>query len=44
MMHFRVKSLTNKLYEAWGDPGYTERIILVAPRSYQVAASIQPRR
>lgn len=24
MTHFRVKSLTNKLYAAWGDPGYTD--------------------
>jgi iron complex outermembrane recepter protein len=44
MTHFRVKSLTNKLYAAWGDPGYTDRIILGAPRSYQVAASVQPRK
>ncbi|MEH2548618.1 hypothetical protein V1283_005263 [Bradyrhizobium sp. AZCC 2262] len=41
MTHFRAKSLTNKLYAAWGDPGYTDRIILGAPRSYQVAASFK---
>ena len=41
MTHFRAKSLTNKLYAAWGDPGYTDRIILGAPRSYYVAASFK---
>ncbi len=38
---FRVKNLTNKLYAAWGDPGYTDQIILGAPRSYEVAASFK---
>lgn len=38
---FRVKNLTNKLYAAWGDPGYTDQIILGAPRSYEVAASFR---
>jgi iron complex outermembrane receptor protein len=38
---FRVKNLTNKLYAAWGDPGYTDQIILGAPRSYEIAASFK---
>ena len=38
---FRVKKLTNKLYAQWGDPGYTDQIILGAPRSYEVAASFK---
>jgi iron complex outermembrane recepter protein len=38
---FRVKNLTNKLYAAWGDPGYTDHVILGAPRSYEVAASFK---
>jgi iron complex outermembrane receptor protein len=38
---FRVKNLTNKLYAAWGDPGYTDQVILGAPRSYEVAASFK---
>jgi iron complex outermembrane receptor protein len=38
---FRVKNLTNRLYAAWGDPGYTDQIILGAPRSYEVAASFK---
>lgn len=38
---FRVRNLTNKLYAAWGDPGYTDQIILGAPRSYEVAASFK---
>jgi iron complex outermembrane receptor protein len=36
-----VRNLTNKLYAAWGDPGYTDQIILGAPRSYEVAASFK---
>ncbi|QOZ67806.1 TonB-dependent receptor [Bradyrhizobium arachidis] len=38
---FRVRNLTNKLYAAWGDPGYTDQIVLGAPRSYEVAASFR---
>ncbi|MFT4119789.1 TonB-dependent receptor [Bradyrhizobium sp.] len=38
---FRVRNLTNKLYAAWGDPGYTDQVILGAPRSYEVAASFK---
>ena len=40
-LSFRVRNLTNKLYAAWGDPGYTDQIILGAPRSYEVAASFK---
>ena len=36
-----AKNLTNKLYASWGDPGYTDQIILGAPRSYEVAASFK---
>jgi iron complex outermembrane receptor protein len=38
---FRVRNLANKLYAAWGDPGYPDQIILGAPRSYQIAASFK---
>ena len=40
-LSFRVRNLTNKQYAAWGDPGYTDQIILGAPRSYEVAASFK---
>ena len=40
-LSFRVRNLTNKLYAAWGDPGYPDQIILGAPRSYEVAASFK---
>jgi iron complex outermembrane receptor protein len=40
-LSFRVRNLTNKLYAAWGDPGYTDQIILGAPRSYEVAAAFK---
>jgi iron complex outermembrane receptor protein len=38
---FRVRNLTNKLYAAWGDPGYPDQIILGAPRSYEAGASFK---
>ncbi|MEI8152833.1 MAG: TonB-dependent receptor plug domain-containing protein [Hyphomicrobiales bacterium] len=38
---FRVRNLTDRLYAAWGDPGYTDQIILGALRSYEVAASFK---
>src|SRR5262249_52729809 len=38
---FRVRNLTNRHYAAWGDPGYTDQIILGAPRSYEIAASFR---
>jgi iron complex outermembrane receptor protein len=38
---FRVRNLTNKLYAAWGDPGYADQVILGAPRSYEIAASFK---
>ena len=40
-LSLRVRNLTNKVYAAWGDPGYTDQIILGAPRSYEVAASFK---
>ena len=38
---FRVRNLTDKRYAQWGDPGYTDQVILGAPRSYEVAASFK---
>ncbi|MBR0698164.1 TonB-dependent siderophore receptor [Bradyrhizobium lablabi] len=38
---FRVKNLTDRRYAAWGDPGYTDQVILGAPRSYELAASFK---
>ncbi len=35
---FRVRNLTDRIYAAWGDPGYPDQIILGAPRSYEVGA------
>jgi len=35
---FRVRNLTDKIYAAWGDPGYPDQIILGSPRSYEVGA------
>jgi iron complex outermembrane receptor protein len=40
-LSFRVKNLTNRIYASWGDPGYTDQILLGAPRSYEVAASFK---
>lgn len=38
---FRVRNLTNKLYAAWGDPGYPDQVILGAPRSYEISAALK---
>ena len=38
---FRVRNLTDRRYAAWGDAGYTDQIILGAPRSYEVSASFK---
>jgi iron complex outermembrane recepter protein len=38
---FRVRNLTDRRYAAWGDPGYTDQVILGAPRSYEVGASFR---
>jgi iron complex outermembrane recepter protein len=40
-LSFRVRNLTDRRYAAWGDPGYTDQIILGAPRSYEAAASFK---
>ena len=40
-LSFRVRNLTDKRYAQWGDPGYTDQVILGAPRSYEVAASFK---
>jgi iron complex outermembrane receptor protein len=33
-----VRTLTDRKYAVWGDPGYPDQIMLGAPRSYEVAA------
>jgi iron complex outermembrane receptor protein len=38
---FRVRTLTDRQYAAWGDPTYNDQIILGSPRSYEVAASFK---
>jgi len=38
---FRVRNLTDKKYAIWGDPFYPDQILLGAPRSYEVSASIK---
>ena len=38
---FRVRNLTNRQYAIWGDPGYTDQIMLGAPRSFEVAARMK---
>ncbi len=40
-LSFRVRNLTDRRYAAWGDAGYTDQIILGAPRSYEVSASFK---
>ena len=38
---FRVRNLTDRKYAIWGDPFYPDQILLGAPRSYEVSASIK---
>ena len=38
---FRVRNLTNKLYAAWGDPGYPDQIISGRRAANEVAASFK---
>lgn len=38
---FRVSNLTNKKYAIWSDPFYPDQILLGAPRSYEIMASIR---
>jgi iron complex outermembrane receptor protein len=38
---FRVRNLTNRTYAVWADPGYTEQVLLGAPRSYEVSAAFK---
>lgn len=38
---FRGRNLTNKLYAQWGDPGYTDQVMLGMPRSYEMALSLK---
>ena len=37
----RVRNLTDKKYAVWGDPFYPDQILLGAPRSSEVSASIK---
>ena len=37
----RVRNLTDRKYAIWGDPFYPDQILLGAPRSYEVSASIK---
>jgi iron complex outermembrane receptor protein len=38
---FRVRNLTDRKYAIWSDPGYPDQVLLGAPRSYEVSASIK---
>jgi iron complex outermembrane receptor protein len=38
---FRVRNITDKTYAVWSDPGYTDQILLGAPRSYEVSAAFK---
>lgn len=37
----RVRNLTNRIYAAWGDPGYPDQVLLGAPRSYEISAAFK---
>jgi iron complex outermembrane receptor protein len=37
----RVRNLTNEKYAIWSDPGYPDQILLGAPRSYELSASMK---
>jgi iron complex outermembrane receptor protein len=38
---FRVRNITDKVYAIWADPGYTDQVLLGAPRSYEVSAAFR---
>jgi iron complex outermembrane receptor protein len=38
---FRVRNLADRKYAIWGDPGYPDQILLGAPRSYELSASLK---
>ena len=38
---FRVRNVTNQKYALWSDPFYPDQILLGAPRSYELSASIK---
>lgn len=40
-LSFRVRNLTNEKYAIWSDPFYPDQILLGAPRSYEIMASIR---
>ncbi len=37
----RVRNLTDKKYATWGDPFYPDQILLGAPRSYEISATLR---
>jgi len=37
----RVRNLTNEKYAIWADPGYPDQILLGAPRSYELSATMR---
>ncbi len=38
---FRVRNVTNEKYAIWSDPFYPDQILLGAPRSYELSASMK---
>jgi iron complex outermembrane recepter protein len=38
---FRVRNVADKKYAIWGDPFYPDQILLGAPRSYELAATVK---
>ncbi len=38
---FRVRNITNEKYAIWSDPFYPDQILLGAPRSYELTASMK---
>ena len=40
-LSFRVRNLTNEKYAIWSDPFYPDQILLGAPRSYELSASMK---
>lgn len=38
---FRVRNLTNVVYAQWSDTTYPDQVLLGAPRTYEVAASVK---
>jgi iron complex outermembrane recepter protein len=38
---FRVRNVTNAVYAAWSDPGYPDQVLLGAPRTFELSASVK---